>query len=392
MAQAATERPWPFGVPDEAYGVGTSENGRVVRMVNLSFRGDKDTAARWLRGAMLALGILAVAAAVVSFAAQFAMVYHAKDSVPIAALEAGIPDAAALIFAALGIALALHGKRAIRPRLLNLGAVAASITMNLLAAGNGWRDLAIWVMPPVAYALASDTAIGVIRAHALAVHRGDLADEDTTPLAVLGGVALWILRLTLAAPSTLSGFRAWVVAECPSAPQPRALTMARDAAAEATAVADKARTSERRAIAAAARAEDDAESARDGWEKAEKAIEELTAELAKVRGERDEVTGRAEALASERDRALGQAEALTRALAEVGRQAPARAPREGTKTARFLARVAEVHGPLARIPLDQTARIAAEVAGEIELDEGSARRELRNAVLAAQTEQAGRAS
>ena len=34
----------------------------------------------------------------------------------IAALEAAIPDAAALVFASLGIALALHGSRAMRAR------------------------------------------------------------------------------------------------------------------------------------------------------------------------------------------------------------------------------------------------------------------------------------
>ena len=36
-----------------------------------------------------------------------------------AALEAAIPDAAALVFACLGVALALHGRRAVRARLLN---------------------------------------------------------------------------------------------------------------------------------------------------------------------------------------------------------------------------------------------------------------------------------
>ena len=59
---------------------------------------------------------------------------HAVKGMRVAALEAGIPDAAAVVFASLGIALALHGKRAIRARVLNVGAVATSITMNLLAA------------------------------------------------------------------------------------------------------------------------------------------------------------------------------------------------------------------------------------------------------------------
>jgi hypothetical protein len=176
---------------------------------------------------MIGLGGLAAAAAVVSFEAQFVMVHAVKHGTLVAALEAGIPDAAALVFASLGIALALHGKRAIRARVLNVGAVATSITMNLLAAGHGWRDLAIWVMPPIAYALASDTAIGVIRAYAIARQRElseALAEDETTPLAILAGVALWTLRLVLAPPSTLAGFRRWVVESCPVAPGRRALT------------------------------------------------------------------------------------------------------------------------------------------------------------------------
>src|SRR6266516_4753966 len=162
------------------------------------------------------------------------MVLAAKAVVPVAALEAGIPDVAALIFATLGIALALNGRRAIRARVLNVAAVATSVAMNVLAAGRGWRDLAIWAMPPVAYALASDTAIGVVRAWALARQRAldeALADDEATPLALVGGLALWLLRLALAPVSTLAGFRAWVVEECPVAPGRRARPTARAAKA-----------------------------------------------------------------------------------------------------------------------------------------------------------------
>ena len=192
----------------------------------------RDRPARWLAVAMAALGVLAAAAAVVSFAAQYRMVLAAKDSVPVAGLEAGIPDVAALIFATLGTALALHGRRAIRTRFLNVGAVATSLGMNVLAAGHGWRDLAIWVMPPVAYALASDTAIGVVRAWAIARQKAldtALADDGVTPLAIVGGLLLWLLRLVLAPASTLAGFRAWVLAECPVAPGRRARLAARPA-------------------------------------------------------------------------------------------------------------------------------------------------------------------
>jgi len=198
-----------------------------TRQVDLSERGRRktDRPARWLAVSMAALGVLAVASAVVSYAAQYRMVYAAKRVALAAALEAGIPDVAALIFAALGIALALHGKRAIRPRILNVCAVGTSVAMNVLAAGHGWRDLAIWAMPPVAYALASDTAIGVVRAWTIARQRAlneALADDGSSPLAMVGGLLLWTLRLTVAPVSTLSGFRRWVLDECPVAPGRRA--------------------------------------------------------------------------------------------------------------------------------------------------------------------------
>jgi hypothetical protein len=179
----------------------------------------------WLRNAAAGLCVLAAAAAAVSFTAQYRMAETARNLPAIAVLEALIPDAAALVFACLGIALALHGRRALRARALNLASVAASVFMNAIAAAPGWRNLAIWALPPVAYALASDTLIGVVRARALARHLqpGDaLAADAATPLAILGGLALWLLRLALAPASTLTGFRAWVLEQCPVAPGRRA--------------------------------------------------------------------------------------------------------------------------------------------------------------------------
>ncbi len=180
-----------------------------------------DRAQAWLRGAMAALAVLAAAAAVVSWDAQYVMVRGVKRNPAIAALEAGIPDVGALIFAALGIALALHGRRAIRARTLNVGCVGLSLAMNALASAPGYRDLAIWVMPSAVYALASDTLIGVVRAYVIARsrHTGQvLADDEATPMAILGGLLLWLLRLALAPPSTIAGFRRWALEECPVAP------------------------------------------------------------------------------------------------------------------------------------------------------------------------------
>ncbi|WP_300609129.1 hypothetical protein [Trebonia sp.] len=156
-----------------------------------------------------------------SFTAQYRLVYSARRLAVVAGLEAAIPDAAALVFASLGVALALHGRRAVRARALNLASVGTSVFMNVIAAAPGWRDLAVWAMPPTAYALASDTLIGVVRAWVIARHKDldtGLADGEVTALAVAGGLVLWLLRLSMAPASTLAGFRAWVLEECPVAP------------------------------------------------------------------------------------------------------------------------------------------------------------------------------
>ena len=146
----------------------------------------RDHSGIWLRNAAAGLCLLAAAAAVVSFTAQYRLVYATRRLAVVAGLEAAIPDAAALVFACLGIALALHGRRAVRARILNLASVGTSVFMNTIAAAPGWRNLAVWAMPPVAYALASDTLIGVVRAAAIARHQdlgAAMAPEERTPLA-----------------------------------------------------------------------------------------------------------------------------------------------------------------------------------------------------------------
>jgi hypothetical protein len=197
----------------------------------------RDRSAVWLGNAAIGLCALAAAAAAVSFTAQYRMVYADRHLAIVAALEAAIPDAAAMVFACLGIALALHGRRALRARALNIASVGASVFMNVIAAAPGWRSLAVWAMPPVAYALASDTLIGVVRSWVIARHKHlnmTLTADEPTPLTVLGGLVLWLLRLSLAPTSTLAGFRAWVLEECPIAPGRRADRPAPVTAAAAT--------------------------------------------------------------------------------------------------------------------------------------------------------------
>ena len=257
----------------------------------------RDRSAAWLRNAAIGLCALAGAAAAVSFTAQYRMVYADRRLAVVAGLEAAIPDAAALVFACLGIALALQGRRALRARALNIASVGASVFMNIIAAAPGWRSLAVWAMPPVAYALASDTLIGVVRSWVIARHRhspATLAANEVTPLAVVGGLVLWLLRLTLAPVSTLAGFRAWVLEECPIAPGRRSASPA-----------------------------------------------PVTAVTA----------------------------ASPQAIAPPRR---GRGQRADTKSARFLALVAERHGSLAAISLNQVAKISAALAPEVDLNSGAA--------------------
>jgi hypothetical protein len=164
-------------------------------------------------------------------------------------------------------------------------------------------------MPPVAYALASDTLIGVVRAWAISRHRAlaiSVAGDEATPLAILGGLLLWLLRLCMAPVSTLAGFRSWVVEECPVAPGRRARPTESDSVA------------------------------------ATRPVKEIT----------------------------GQPQAAAR---QAGR-------REGTKTARFLALVADRHGPLDAFPLADVSRVSTQLAPEVGLDPGAARTALRRHV------------
>jgi hypothetical protein len=326
----STDTTWePFGIPDEDYA--EAADGRGQKVLNISWRRPKserkaarvtreagDSSTTWLRSALVGLGVLAATAAAVSFAAQYQLIYTAKGIRWASVLEAGIPDVGSMVFAALGIALALKGKRALRARGGNLACVGLSLAMNLLAAAAGWRGVAIWVMPSAVYAFASDTLIGVIRAHVLASQ--GRTDSEKTALAALGGLLLWTLRLLLAPPSTLKGFRSWIVESCPVAPGRAAVTAPNVAVLPAAPV----------------------------------------------------TPGSAAISSTEPEARVNEG--------EPGR---ARRPRGESKTAQFLALVIERHGKLANIDPAHVSRIASELAPEVGLNEGSARSALRPRVLAA---------
>ena len=293
-------------------------------------------------------------------------------------------------------------------------------------------------MPAAVYALASDTLIGVVRAWVLARQRTDgqmLADDAPTPLALAGGLALWLLRLSLAPKSTLSGFRSWVVTDCPVAPDSRpervaeleavrqeageqvtrAISQRDEAVERAAAQAEHARAETKRARAAEAEIRAELDQLRAGARQAvtqalagaarereelrawsERQADSLRADLAQAREDAAHLVGQvredsaARVAALEADRA-GLREERDRLAADL--RAAARQPRRGsTSPARHgQARRARHDGPtkrdrmielagqrrdLAVVPLAEVSRLASTVAAEIGYSPGTARREL----------------
>lgn len=168
--------------------------------------GGAGTGAVLLAVAAILLAVDGAAMGVVSWHAQYAFVYAAKRQMVASALEALGLDAGAVIFALLGIALARLRRRAVVERVLVVACAAGSCGMNLLAADLGSpRSVAVYVMPPVLFAAMSDRLIAVIRRAAI----GPREDTETQRSAwrTAGLALLYLLRFTLAAPSTAKGVR-----------------------------------------------------------------------------------------------------------------------------------------------------------------------------------------
>ena len=221
-----------------------------------------------------------------------------------------------VIFSLLALGLARAGQPAHTERGLIIACAAGSAAMNFAASNTGSaRSVAAFVLPPVFLAVVIDRVVAVVRRHVL-------GDTGRSAWAGSGRVALYLLRFTLAAPSTAKGLRRQVLA----------LTPLPDAARTAVPASNVA------ALAAAP----------------------------------TPVSAAIPATAPEPE-------------AQVKVTAAGDRPRS-SKTARFLALVEDRHGALAGIDPAKVARIAADLAPEVGLDAGAARSALRPRVLAAQNE------
>lgn len=170
--------------------------------------------------ALSGLLILAVGMGYVSYRAQRQYVLQHKAAELAATIEALGLDVGAVIFACLAFAGALSGRAAVRARVGNLGCVAGSLGMNLMSAT--WTNLgsvAVWAMPALLYAFASDTLIGEIRLRALEARgQADAGSAFASLGRALVGGTLFTLRLAFDRAGTLGGFRSWVLSTAPVAP------------------------------------------------------------------------------------------------------------------------------------------------------------------------------
>lgn len=174
-----------------------------------------------IAGTCVLLAGLAAAMGVTSFHAQFTYVFAAKRQWAPSVLEAIGLDAGAVVFSLLGIALARLGRRAVTERALVVACALGSCGMNALNANLGSpRSVAVYAMPPVLFALASDRLTAVVRSVALGRAAGDAADsgDQRSAWAGAGRALLYLLLFTVDIGGTSRGVRQAILNAAPLPP------------------------------------------------------------------------------------------------------------------------------------------------------------------------------
>ena len=166
------------------------------------------------------LAVLAAATFYVSFRAQFTFMYAVKHQDVPALIEALIADVAMVTCSLLALGMARAGQSAKVARLLVVVFAGLSAGMNYLAADvSSFRSVAVYVMPPVVFAVCTDQTVAVIRRHGL----GIAEDSAWTVLGRLalavarlaGIILLYSLRFILAPAETATGLRRLVLNAAP---------------------------------------------------------------------------------------------------------------------------------------------------------------------------------
>jgi hypothetical protein len=144
---------------------------------------------RLIWASTLGLAVLAAATFYVSFRAQFTFMYAVKHQDLPALVEALIADVAMVTCSLLALGMACAGQSAKVARLLVVVFAGLSAGMNYLAADvSSFRSVAVYVMPPVVFAVCTDQVVAVIRRHGLGI-------AEDSAWTVLGRLALAVMRL-----------------------------------------------------------------------------------------------------------------------------------------------------------------------------------------------------
>jgi hypothetical protein len=176
--------------------------------------------ARLIWASTLGLAVLALATFYVSFRAQFTFMYAVKHQDLPALIEALIADVAMVVCSLLALGMACSGQSAKVARLLVVVFAGLSAGMNYLAADvSSFRSVAVYVMPPVVFAVCTDQTVAVIRRHGLGiVEESAWSVLGRVVLAVMrlaGVIVLYSLRFVLAPAQTARGLRRMVLAAAP---------------------------------------------------------------------------------------------------------------------------------------------------------------------------------
>ena len=176
--------------------------------------------ARLIWASTLGLTVLALATFYVSFRAQFTFMYAVKHQDAPALIEALIADVAMVVCSLLALGMACAGQPAKVARLLVVLFAGLSAGMNYLAADvSSFRSVAVYVMPPVVFAVCTDQTVAVIRRHGLGITEDSawtVLGRLVSAAARLAGILLlYGLRFILAPAETAKGLRRIVLNTAP---------------------------------------------------------------------------------------------------------------------------------------------------------------------------------
>jgi hypothetical protein len=176
--------------------------------------------ARLIWASTLGLAVLALATFYVSFRAQFTFMYAVKHQDLPALIEALIADVAMVVCSLLALGMACAGQPAKAARLLVVLFAGLSAGMNYLAADvSSFRSVAVYVMPPVVFAVCTDQTVAVIRRHGLGIAEDSawtvLGRLVSAAARLAGIILLYGLRFILAPAETAKGLRRVVLNAAP---------------------------------------------------------------------------------------------------------------------------------------------------------------------------------